>query len=317
MQIDNLIYKEADQEHFKGVISLWKENTEWGEITEEQLKGWLNAPYSQALLLVIVDNNDKVLGQCIVSPTVFNTPRGDVKAARISAPIVSNDLRGSNLLDPDHPINKLFRFAFEQSIKHNIDLVYMYPFASWVRVLQIAHHYGFPHFSIRKFKLYKTSVLENDIDTSFKVKQCRTVTDEHEKIWKKYQDKNKEFAIDRSKNWLEYKGGDFLKFEIFEKEELIGFVIYDQRKNLIYDLIAVSKEKHEQIGLAVTNYLLNNRLTKNDVIKFLGTDTLLSAMRGTIFQPLDFEHVFAAASLGSAYSFDDLEQKSWYLTSLE
>ena len=316
MNVDTLTYALADEQHYQGILKLWKEHSNWGNVSLEQLKNWLEAPYEPAFITIATDKHGEVLGQCFVTPSRLNTPKGEIKAARISAPIIREDLKGGNLLDPNHAINQLFQFSFKQAMRHGIEVVYMYPFAAWVRVLKIAHNYGFPKFLIKSFAITQAS-LSLESNANLVARFSESYTQKHEKVWGDFVSSKPVFAINHSVKWLTYKANDFVKVEVLDSDKCVGLLIYNTTKNLVYDLFAISEALLPQVTGTAANFLKIQGMTAKPIIKFLGTEALVDAFGHFEISPLEYQHVFAIASLGPNYSFDDFENGKWYLTSLE
>jgi len=312
-----LTYKVATEAHYEGVLGLWKNHSEWGTISTEQLKSWLATPYEPAFLVVAVNDKEQVMCQCFVTPSRLNTPHGERKAARVSAPIVHSDLKGGNLLDPHHPINEIFMLAFSAGVQQGIEVFYMYPFASWTRVLQISHLHGFPRFSIKTSTTYQAQLDWLNADSGLTARLCSTYLEEHNLIWRTFIAGQQLFAIKHESVWLNYKAADFLKVEVFQDDNLVALLTFNQKKNLVYDVFANTEDLLPTAVVEALKCLAVSGFIKASGVKFLGTPNLLYAFSLLKVSPLEFKQVFAAASFSDEFTFDELENGPWYLTSLE
>lgn len=313
---ETLTYKVAERKHHSGILSLWKNHSEWGEVSAAQLESWLDAPYENVIVLVAL-NEEEVLGQCFVTPARMNTNKGEVKCARVSAPIVHSELRGGNLLDPNHSINRMFGFAFQEAVKQRIELIYLYPLSSWVRVLKISANYGLPHFSIRKFSFYQAQIDNLKEATNYSSKLVNAFNATHQEIWNAFQLEEPCYALKRTEGWLKYKAGDFLKIQVNDGSNPVGLVVYNQKANLVYDAFAKTEGILPKVLKSALNYIFELGQIKEPYVKFLGTESLLKSFTDFNCNKIEFDHVFAVASLSERFGFEDLDESKWFLTSLE
>ncbi len=95
------LYKEADKQ---AIMQLWEEESGWGAITEQQFDDWfLNTPYGKCLIVVAVNDENKVVGQVINSPSRIIINGREIKSLKVAAPVMHSDFRGMPLSNFDHP----------------------------------------------------------------------------------------------------------------------------------------------------------------------------------------------------------------------
>ena len=264
------------------IIKLWQANSEWGGITKETLQKWIEAPYENCDISLAKDDANEVVGMCFLTYTRFNTPKGICKAVRLSAPVISNQLKGLNLLDPNHPINRLFAFSFQIAVSKGIDLAYMNPLASWVRVLRISHNYGLPRFYIKEHKFFKALITGESNNGQFSYQLVTDFNAEHENAWLSFIDSMPDsFAINRTVDWMKYKSADFLKVEARnDQQEIVGVLVYKPKQKLVYDFFQRIDLGFDAIGVGAISFSLRmigpmtRRISASMVSsKFLASDS--------------------------------------------
>src|SRR5437764_9393728 len=91
---DKLIYRIYEDKDMEAVLNLWEHYSGWGAITTEQFEKWhFHTPYGSCLIIVALNEHEKIIGQLVFSPSIVTINGKEVKAYRGSAPILNPECR--------------------------------------------------------------------------------------------------------------------------------------------------------------------------------------------------------------------------------
>lgn len=125
-----------------GVISLWKNYSEWGEITETQYRNWfINQPYGKAIIIVALDESGEIIGMIVFNPVKIKAGNTIVDAVKVAAPVVKPIGGRLSLFSLDHLVIKIFDFGMTYVKQNGFIVAYATPAKAWHTVIKfISRH---------------------------------------------------------------------------------------------------------------------------------------------------------------------------------
>src|SRR4028119_1733778 len=108
----HLTYRLYQEDDLPGLLRLWEEETNWGTLTPEMWHQWYgDTPLGSCLVMVAVDENEKIAGQEVFIPSRVMVGDQEVRALHLSAPILRKDVRRRSIRRLDHPFVALYEAA--------------------------------------------------------------------------------------------------------------------------------------------------------------------------------------------------------------
>src|ERR1044071_6194688 len=99
---EQLTYRLFEDDDLPGLLRLWEE-AGWGTLAPEQWRAWfVDGPPGPSLVTAGVDGRGEVAAQEMFAPSRAVVGGREVRALRVSAPIVREALRGGSLRDGAH-----------------------------------------------------------------------------------------------------------------------------------------------------------------------------------------------------------------------
>ena len=94
---DQLTYRLFEDADLPGVLRLWDE-AGWGTLTPEQWREWfVDGPQGPSLVTVAIDERGEVVAQEVFAPSRAVVRGREIRALRLSAPILREQIRGESL----------------------------------------------------------------------------------------------------------------------------------------------------------------------------------------------------------------------------
>ncbi|MGK2862370.1 MAG: hypothetical protein ACSLE0_10580, partial [Chitinophagaceae bacterium] len=217
--VSKLHYRHFEEGDMEGILQLWKEESGWGEITANQFNDWyINTPYGKSIIIVTTNDENKIIGQIVYSPSRMIVDNKEIKTLRASAPILSRILRQTNLRTLDHPAFDLIKKGFEIATQKGYQYVYTFPSYGWLSMLQL-----FPKFMANpsetvSYDCFAISLEEKQTFPSLKndhyINIASAITDEYDDLWlHAIQEMPIKCGIARHSAWLKYGFGPQLVLE--------------------------------------------------------------------------------------------------------
>lgn len=325
-KISQLKYRLFEESDMKDILQLWKEESGWGEITAKQFNDWyINTPYGKCIVIVAIDDENKLAGQIVYSPSRMIVDNKEIKTLRGSAPIISSSLRQGNLRTFDHPAFGLIKKGFEIATEKGFQYVYSFPSFGWLGMLRL-----FPKFMPNpienvSYDCFALSLQETETFPSVKNDYCITiatsVNEEYDELWQSaVKDMPIKCGIARHSKWLRFGIGPQLVLETrtVEDKKLVGYISIKKDSGLITDILArntsdlkivfdyslhaLHHQNHTRIPVAFTQ--LKGMLTKN----------MESLISNKIFSIDSYRFAFSGYLLDTAIDFEKLKAENWYMT---
>lgn len=309
------LFEESD---LSGCLKLWAENTEWGEITEEDWRTWYqDTPHGPAIISVAVDRSGEILGQTCFTPVALQVGDRTYKGLRPSAPILMKSLRQSDLRSAEHPVIKLFLTGIEAAKTQGFELLYALPWRLWMPAFSWAGDYGFDfeqaEYSCVARKLADIEPIESNNLT------CQSVSEfgsEYETLWQQARiNLPIECASVRDPASLLFRNGAHLNIEVRQGEQLLGFISIKKETGLIADYLACDLKALGTVASSALHFIATEKA--DDVapgrITALDTPPISSVLGELQFSPVRFKFAFFCFPLVDIPR-SQIAPERWFLT---
>lgn len=319
-EITYRLYREADTE---GVLHLWAESSGWGGITREQFERWyLRTPYGECLIVVAVDEAEKVVGQLVFTPSLVLVDGRGRNAFRASAPILDKSLQNGRITSANHPVVEMLKTGVALARQRGFHLLYVFPAMGWTAVLKLFPSFGLPHMQPTSFPCFEVSLknpstLKSQGDLSVR-KLEGGFAPEYDDLWAEAASALPvRCGVVRNTKWLAWKLGAHAVFEVRTKDsnDLQGYVAVKRDSGLLVDMLAKNRAALQKNLQAVVQALHQQNpeaiSTPWTAIKGMYTPFLQS-----IFPALDtvnFNFAFGCCPLHHSVQPEQLNPDQWYM----
>jgi len=307
-------YKDSD---LQGVLNLWEHHSGWGRPETEEYEKWMKTPFGKCEVIVAEDQKKQIIGQLVFTPTELVINENTQKALKISAPIIHEDFRSSNVLNTNSLGIQIFLQSIPVMQSKNYDWLYVFPVIGWDKVMRMAHRIGSSPWKTTIYDCYEITET-NSINTEYKLQILNSFPTEIKDIWKQFKEsyKNKSF-VTRDLKWLNYKWGDDLKIGIYNlSDALVGYAVIKQNTGLILDFVML-KSKDTPVVINELKRLFDTFMKSEGVsnpgLKFMQTDYLKRNLNGVNVKPVAFQFVFGLSALKNSDVLDAIDLNDWYV----
>ncbi|MEB2778197.1 hypothetical protein SYJ56_23000 [Algoriphagus sp. D3-2-R+10] len=317
MNTEKFFFREYVDSDLKEVLDLWEYFSGWGRPEESEFKMWLPGPFGDAIIFLATDKSDKIVGQIFYTPTLMYLSSMEVKAVKISAPIIHEEYRSSVYAESKSLVVELFLEGNKYIKEKGYNWLYTMPAYGWVKSLKSIHKVGLFPWKIQIFPCLQ--ILEEDVeDTKYTLHELNGFTNEFNLIWEKFKLKNSNLSfINRSKEWLNYKWRNDLIVGIFDLEKkLTGYFVIKKNSGLILDFLMI-----EFIDVP----LLFKKLKKfhllwiekaipieKQELKIISNDFLKPFLDQLKTQYVEYKFVFGISSTVSVAEVENLDNE-WFI----
>lgn len=319
-----LTYRMHTKDDRENLIRLWSEQSGWDVLDSETWEHrFFKTPLGESAISLAVDKDTgAIVGQCIFIPALVSIDGREVRAYRTFAPLLHQELRGLNLLNPfKHPLYRMYKFATDFLAKNGVGLAYSMPDPRWLRAFQLL-----PNFQIGKFPLWSLKLplaQKFEIPNNLQIRDIEADDARIDELWKR-SSKFYECVVVRSSKFLPWKTshGNYFYQGVFRADELVGFVasIFKSRDKqwLICDILAVDNESLEAAICASCNsandFLTTNPLEVINKIAVLATERMLPIVKNLGFFRNAYDFPFVVHLLDNTILKKKVAPSRWYLS---
>lgn len=317
------LFRELDLE---GVLRLWEKASGWGAITADKWKRWyVDVPYGPGLVALAVTETDEVVGQTVFSRAMVRVCGREVRALRISAPILDPRIRHQSVRDPSHPVFKLYDVAARAARDDRVSLIYSLPEHSWLPIFRWRQRVGGPlenfanteyvcvELPLARWRSQAPRVLEVE---AARVHEPPAGFDD---LWR---DGSKHLgqlcSVTRPCEWVAYKnrGHDWLEIRDRRDGSLVGYSAVKRGSGLLADIFARTPSETADVLHGTLQWFADCESSERavKVLKAMETPALRDALRSVGFEPLDYRFAFVCSSLDAELPGDSIAPDRWYLT---
>jgi hypothetical protein len=294
--------------------------------SEKQWRQWyLETPHGESLVVVAVDEGGEVVGQEVFSPTLVDVNGRQLRALRLSAPILRKDLR-RHIRRVDHPMVGLYLTAMKAAKEQRYSFIYAQPEYAWLPVFRWLTDSGLYPFDIAEYQCLALAIDENadSIDESkadgLSVSFTSEFGEDYNNLW---DEAKKSFpincAVTRSQSWLDWKIGGHLTLEVRDAidQRLVGYVAVKKESGLLVDMLARQPEDLSNVVTAALHMLKSEEgrtaLKGINSLKAMESPTLKPILREFGFAPVDFKFAFVCDNLDPTLDDESIAPERWYL----
>lgn len=322
-QLQYRLYTDQD---LPGVLDLWEKHSGWGGISQEDFNTWyLNTPYGSCIIIVAVNETGQIVGQKIFIPSLIQIKDKQVKALRISAPILHENFRQTAITRANHPAYSMLRSGIEAAIHQGYKIVYLYPALGWVTPMRLCHSFNLPRIDIATFDCFGISL--NDPATLYPLSDDLVVTElkidfhnDHNELW---NEAVHNFPIScgvvRNTKWLNWKSGGHLVLEVrnAQSQLLKGYLCLNKQSGLVVDMLARTEQDAGKILKSVihsVHHLNPQRIPiPSNEINGMYTATFQSLLKNIKYGFKKFRFAFGCFPLDISICDEDIKPSNWYM----
>lgn len=316
---EQLTYRLFEDGDLPGLLGLWEE-AGWGTLTAEQWREWfVNGPQGPSLVTVAIDEQGQVAGQEVFAPSRAVVGGREVRALRVSAPIVREGLRGGSLRDGAHPIFGLLKAGEVAGAARGFSIIYSLPQYGWLPVFRLLPRVGISAFAEAAYacgSLPLDAASAPEIERASSGFEARGVTefgDEYEQLW---QQAKESFPIDcgvvRDTAWLRFRNSGRIAVEVRESSSgtLVGYSATKKQTGLVADLLAREPGELTNVLAATLRWIARERPANLTHLKVMRTPALAPALDAMGFTPIDYRFAFTCKAFEPAL---DVAPERWYI----
>ena len=323
---EQLTYRLFEEGDLPGLLRLW-EAAGWGTLAPEQWRAWfVDGPQGPSLVTVGVDERGEVAAQEMFAPSRAVMGGREVRALRLSAPIVSERLRGESLRDGSHPVFGLLRVAEAEAAARGFSVIYSLPEHAWLPVFR-----RLPRFGLRPFVEAAYACASLPIEAArapeveraaqgFEARGVAEFGDEYDQLWREAKES---FPIDcgvvRDPAWLRFRNSGRIAVEVRDgaSGQLVGYSATKKQTGLVADLLAREPGELKNVLAATLHWLDAERDAAAPAalthLKVMRTPALAHALDALGFAPTDYRFAFTCNALDPALTPDRIAPERWYI----
>lgn len=329
MMSEQLTYRVFEERDLPGVLRLWEE-AGWGTLSEERWREWyVETPHGAALVVVGVDGRGDVLAQEMFMPSVMQVDEREVRALRLSAPILRKEMRGESLRRGNHPVFGLYKAGAAAAAQQGYSVVYSLPEHGWLPIFRLMPGFGIPGFAEADYPCVSLP-LEARHDGGLEAEwvavdgvSARRVAEfgeEYDALWLSAQETFPvNCGIVRRRDWLRFRNGGRIAIEVRDTSDgsLVGYTATKQQTGLLADILARHPREVKRVLAATLKWLASARgasvpeaLTH---LKVMQTPALAPSLEGFGGETLDYRFAFTCNTLDASVALDAIAPERWYV----
>ncbi len=318
MDTGKFSFREYVDSDLKEVLDLWEFFSDWGRPEESEFKIWLSGPFGKAIIFLAIDKADKIVGQILYTPTLMYLKGMEVKAVKISAPIIHEDYRSSVFAESKSLVVELFLEGNKYIKEKGYNWLYTMPAYGWVKSLKFIHKVGLFPWKIEIFPCLQ--ILEEDFeDNKYMLHELSGITNDFNLMWEKFRLNNSNIScINRSKEWLNYKLGNELIVGIFDLgKKLSGYFVIKKSSGLILDFLMMEFVDVPLLFKMLKRFYLlwmdENPSFERLELKIMCNNFLKPFLDQLKTENVSFHFVFGISSTVSAEEVAKIDNNEWLI----
>lgn len=324
MQVTQLTYRLFEERDIPGILSLWENFSGWGGITEQQFDEWyIHTPHGKCIIIVGISEMDEVVAQTVFIPATLFLDGKELKALRLSAPILHKDFRLTDLRNPQHPAFRIVKTGIELGVKMGYHVLYSLPAHGWIGFMKLMPKFGMPEVLITEYdcvaiSLNDESVWEEETGNHLIVNVTDSFNESYDQLW---ADATQMFPVPcgivRSSSQLQRKISHHLVFAVSEDERLLGYTAYKKTDGLLVDMLARNPGDLKRVFLASLRAMHyknpNRQVVSFEEIKLMLSPQIKSLIAGIKYQPVKFQFAFGCCPLQPLVDQNSIQPEKWYI----
>jgi hypothetical protein len=315
-----------EERDLPALLRFWAEYGGWGDITEEQWRSWyLDTPLGPATIVVAEDAEGRIAGQEVFSPARAIIDGGEVRAVRLSAPILRPDIRTQSIRRMDHAAVGLYWTGINAALHAGYSLMYSRPAAAWIPFFLWGRKVapwtpGVERWSPRVIESYGCVTIEGSAlpppPDGVTAIPCGYGPDLDDLWSRAVVEMPISCGIIRDRSWVEYRIGGNATFEARGGDgTLLGWASIDPRSGLLADYLAISPEA---LRLTLAATLAPAAAAAGATrIKAMTTPLVAPILNQLGFRPEDFAFAHVCDWLNPDDDVTRIAAERWYLTPID
>jgi len=324
MQVAQLTYRLFEERDIPGILSLWESSSGWGSITEQQFDEWyIHTPFGRSLIIVATNELDEIAGQIAFIPATIFLDGKELKALRLSAPILHENFRLTDLRNPRHPAFSMVKRGIELGVKMGYHVLYSLPAHGWIGFMKLMPKFGMPdgytaEYDCVAISLNDESGYEEESGNHLIVYTTDSFNESYDQLW---ADAIQMFPVScgvvRSSSQLQWKISHHLVFEVREDERLLGYAAYKKTDGLLVDMLARNPGDLKRVFFASVRAMHlknpNHEVISFEEIKLMLSPQIKSLIAGIKYQPVKFQFAFGCCPLQLSVDQNSIHPEKWYI----
>lgn len=318
-----LTFRPFEEGDLPALLALWAADSGWGPITEAQWRRWYrDTPFGDAVVVVGLASDGSLGAQITATPAPVRVDGRVVRGARLSAPILRQDLRRLSLTDPRHPARTLPGAGLAAAREAGFAVTFSLPDHAWVvGANRVADQLpGLPRHRVALGCLTRepgsppaAAGLRGEIAPAVAdlADECADLWAEAVAAWPVH------VGVERVGAWIPYHLGGHLTVAVRDGAgTLVGYVAVNRRSGLVADLAARTPDLMTDV-LAAALAALSGAGAGAGVpprLAIMDTPAHGPAARAAGFVPADFRFAFVCDTLvPDEIPLEALAPSRWYL----
>lgn len=321
---EQLTYRLYDKKDIPGIISLWENHSDWGAITEKQFNEWyIDTPVGKSLIVVAQNEMEEIIGQLSFIPAVINLDSKEIKALRLSAPIIHKDFRSSELKSKYHPAFQMIKFGIVSAEQMDYSLLYGLPAHGWLGLLKMFPLFGFPDIKTDSFDCVAISLKDEKVWERIRqydenINVIKSFDSSYDELW---EDAVSYFPIQcgivRHSDRLTWKISHHLVFEIRGNGKLIGYSAFKKKEGLLTDILARNPGDLKIVlfnSLKAIHAMNESKIPVSfDEIKLMLSRPVKQILDSINHQPVNYQFGFGCYPLQDTINQKSILPGNWYI----
>jgi hypothetical protein len=313
-----LNYRLSRPDDVPALSRLWAEESGWGEVSPQDWREWfVDTPHGPCPIVVAEAAGGELVGQLVFTPSVVQAGGREVRALRMSAPIIRKDYRASALLEVHHPAIMLWMTGAIAAAATGYKLLYNWSEVPWVRFFR-----AFGRFRVAEFKCLAASLRPSPAYAAaagpLAARPVGEFGPEHEALWEAARQRFPiRCGVKRTEAWLRYRNGDHVRVEVRESAagRLAGYACVNGKTGLFHDVVARGPDELAPVFAATLAFFAERSRepgAQADALKVMGISYLEPALRELGFVPHDFRYGFITDTLDPNLDPAAFAPEEWY-----
>lgn len=323
MQVAEITYRIFKNKDLPGLLSLWEKFSGWGPISRQQFYDWyINTPLGPCLIIIATDETNEVMGQLVFIPAEVTLNGKVVKALRLSAPILHQDIRQAELKSNTHPALMMIMKGIGLAKEMGYHILYCLPAHGWVGLMKLLPRFGMDDIQVASNDCAAISLKDEDVwsecaGNNFYIRRIDDFTDSYSQL---FMEAIGMFPINcsiiRNAERLQWKLGHHIVIEVSNENKLIGYAAY-KKDGLLVDMFAATPNDLKNVLLASLkglHYKNEHRLlVPFEEVKCMLNPQLKSLLNEISHQPVNFQFAFASYPLQTDIDKSSIRPENWYI----
>lgn len=303
----------ASEADIPALCALWEATTGWGALDEATYRRWyLDTPEGPCLVVLGETGDGEVVAQLVFTPARLRVAgvAHDVRALRVSAPILARARRRLPADSQRHPVLLLLSRGLEIALERGFGVYYSMPDAA---LLPFVPH--LPGLRSDTFDCVGADAASlAALAPATLADEAPVWDDAFAGLWERAADgMGAGTIVIRSPEWLRYRCGKLLARAVRAPSgRLIGYAAFKRETGLLADLLAERAEDLAPVLAAAVRGLRADGAPLPERVNAMRTPLLAPVLDTLPFAPVDYRFAFFAGPLDPALPETACDPRRWF-----